>query len=256
MARRRLPAATCLRSDAPALVREDWRHPSAAYTLALVDALRSTLQSIVTDAQNVGVPIVTLGAFAVRAYMRHPDQRKTNDLDLFTHSASFPALQKILVAHGFRVFPSGPWWRGEAAGPPRLVVDVAVDAVVDLRSFDRYAVDVRAARERNEGGAPLPVPSLEDLLALKLLAARDKDILDVAALMMDRGSEIDAAAFLRRIEEQDLEIPIRRGCLHVISAQTSGELARLWKQRTGASPDPASLARAIEALQALFEAPK
>jgi len=217
-----------------------------------VDPLRRTLDQIVSEARAAGLPLVTIGAFAVRAYLSHPDARRTNDLDLVTTSAALPALKAILERRGFRVFASGPWWHGEAAGPPRMVVDVAVDAVVDLTSFERYPMDLADARERLESGGALLVPSIEDLLALKLLSARDKDILDVVALFMDARDAPDRATFLRRVEDRDLEIPVRRGYLEVIAAYGTGTLQKLWELRAGAPLDAAALGRAIEALHTLF----
>jgi hypothetical protein len=219
-----------------------------------VHPLQAELTAILADAQQRSIALVVLGAFAVRTYLREPDQRLTHDLDLLTPLDALPALGELLTSRGYQVYRSAPWWRGErGTGKDRILVDIAAGAVVDMASFESYPLSPSEAQERAEpGGAPIPVPPLEDLLAMKILAHRDKDILDVVALMRDAGDALDEQAFARRIEVRDLEVPLQRGYLEIVAAIDSGELARLWELRTGARPAPDLLPAALARLHALF----
>ena len=211
------------------------------------------LCQIVAEAEARGIAVVVIGAFAVRAYLVRPDRRVTQDIDVLVREEDLAQLREVLESRGYRLYPLGPWWRAErGAGADRSVVDVAIGAVVDVGSFEAYPLDPGEASRRAEpNGVMLPVPCAEDVVALKLLAHRDKDALDLIALMRDLGA-IDAAVLTRRIEARDLEIPIRRGYLEIAAAAESGELLRLWARR---SSDPLSedeLAKALARLHGLL----
>lgn len=216
--------------------------------------LQHELGAILAEAERRGIPLVVLGAFAVRAYLREPDQRYTHDLDLFAHADALAALREMLTTRGYTVYSGGLWWRAERTSEKeRVLVDIALGSVVDMMSSESYPLEIKEAQLRAEPGGPLiPVPPVEDLLAMKILAHRDKDILDVIALLRDVGHVIRPEAFARRVEVRDLEIPMRRGYLEIMAAIESGELARLWELRTGAPPSQDLLPQVVSQLHTLF----
>lgn len=216
--------------------------------------LRTELSAILAEAHQRSIPLVVLGAFAVRTYLREPDQRLTLDLDLLAQPDALDALAELLTSRGYRVYRSNPWWRAErGSGRDRILVDIASGAVVDMASFESYPLALAEAQQRAEpGGDLIPVPPLEDLLAMKILAHRDKDILDVVALLRDAGDALDGKAFNARIEARDLEVSLRRGYLEIVAAIESGELARLWELRNGSPPPADLLPGALARLHALF----
>ena len=226
----------------------------SAPKLPAVHPLRDELTAILAEARQRAISLVVLGAFAVRTYLREPDRRLTHDLDLLTQPDALDALGELLTSRGYTVYRSAPWWRAErGSGKERMLVDIASGAVVDMASFESYPLSPAEARQRAEpGGDPIPVPQLEDLLAMKILAHRDKDILDVVALLRDAGDAIDGNAFSTRVEARDLEIPLRRGYLEIVAALESGELARLWELRTGVPSPDDLLPGALSRLHALF----
>jgi hypothetical protein len=191
-----------------------------------MDPLRAELEAILAEAAQREVGLVVVGAFAVRTYLRDPDRRRTHDLDLVALPTALEALGKLLSERGYHVYPSTPWWRAErGSGRDRIIIDIGAGAVVDMASFESYPLDVAEAQPRAEpGAAPIPVPPLEDLLAMKILAHRDKDILDVIAILRDAGDAIDVHKLRRRIDARDLEIPLQRGYLAIVAAIESGEL--------------------------------
>jgi hypothetical protein len=217
-------------------------------------SLRVELQAILAAAQARGIPIVVVGGAAVRTYLREPDLRRTKDLDFVVAPCGFDAALRLLDERGFRRYDTGLWWRAERGdGVDRIVADLWVGAVVDAGSYESYPLDPMEAEVRAEPGASsIPVPHLEDLLALKLLAHRDKDMLDVVALLADRASLLDAARFRRNVERRDLEVAVRRGYLAVVAALDAGDLARLWEQRFGRPLASAARDGAVAALHRLF----
>ncbi|WP_170319825.1 nucleotidyl transferase AbiEii/AbiGii toxin family protein [Polyangium spumosum] len=216
--------------------------------------LQSELIAILAEARQRSIPLVVLGAFAVRTYLRAPDQRFTHDVDLLALPDALDALGELLTSRGYHVYRSAPWWRAErGSGKERVLLDIASGAVVDMASFESYPLAPTEARQRAEpGGEPIPVPALEDLLAMKILSHRDKDILDVVALLRDAGDTIEKDRFRAQIEARDLELPLRRGYLEIVASIESGELARLWELRTGAPPPDDLLPDAVSRLHDLF----
>ncbi len=85
-----------------------------------------------------------------------------------------------------------------------------------------------------------------------MLAHRDKDVLDVIALVRDAWGTFDPVRFQRAVVDRDLEIPMRRGYLAVRGMADTGELATLWEQRTGERLAPEAVAEALTRLHTLF----
>jgi len=205
-------------------------------------------------ARERGIPLVVVGGFAVRAYLSDPDKRTTRDLDLVVSRSTFLEIRALLEERGFRLYDTGSWWRAERGEDERRrVVDIGIDGVVDSASFESYPLAIAETRQvALPGGPVLQVPALEDLLALKLLAHRDKDILDVIALLRDAGDNVDAVRFRQQVERRDLEVPIRRGYLAVVASAESGQLAKLWSDRFGEEFPPLTLADVLRRLHTLF----
>ena len=183
---------------------------------------------------------------AVRAYLAEPWRRATRDVDLVVDPDDTQKLEQVLTELAFRIYPVGPWRRAERR---ELWVDIAVGKVVDMASFVAYEVDATQAVSIPRGDVVgLPVAPFEDLVAMKLIAHRDKDLLDVLALM--RESALDGTAFRRRIAQREVEIPVRRGCLELVAMAELGTAQRLWRERQGSFLHDAELARIIGALRA------
>jgi hypothetical protein len=219
-----------------------------------VDPLLEELHAIAGEAARRSLPYVVIGAFAVRTYLGRPDRRLTRDIDLLVATGGWPGFRRLLAERGYQVYEIGPWWRAErGTGPGATGIDIAIDRVVDMGTFESYPLDPRAAASRAEsGGQPIPVPGIEDLLALKLLSHRDKDLLDVLALLLDAGESLSRDRFVDAIEARDLGIPVRRGYLLLRAEIESGALLGLWAQRFGKPLDPQRAAGALSICEALF----
>jgi hypothetical protein len=214
----------------------------------------SELSVILTEAGQRAIPLIVIGAFAVRTYLREPSRRLTHDLDLLAQPDTLAVLGDLLTGRGYHVYRSAPWWRAErGSGKDRILIDIASGAVVDVASFESYPLTPADACQRSElGGVPILLPVLEDLLAMKLLAHRDKDILDVVELLRDAGDSLKRDLFRDHVEARDLEVPVRRGYLETVAVIESGQLAELWELRTGTPPANNLLPAALSQLHALL----
>jgi hypothetical protein len=217
-------------------------------------ALLEELQSVVEEARQKGIPIAVIGACGLRTYLPSPDKRVSVDADVLTTSTGVDALEALLESRGYRTFTTGPWRRAERSAPERLVIDIAVDAIVDVRTFRSYAIDWSTVTARSEPGrAPIPVPRLEDLLVQKLISAREKDLLDVILVASDESIAVRVDVIARQIEAQDVEIPVTRGCLEAEAAVASGRMAELWAERYGEEVSAESLEKAVRRVREWIE---
>jgi len=221
-------------------------------TLGSVDPLLRELRAIVDEAEREGVAVMVIGAYALRTYLADPEGRKTSDLDLLVRGEARGRITDLLGRRGFHVYPTGPWLRAERAGEGPRIVDVAIDAIVDMASFERYPLDPsRATRRAEPGGPEIPVPALEDLVAQKLIAAREKDILDVV-LVAAGGSAVDPRRIADAVDARDVEVAVRRGYLELQAAARSGRLQQLWLERVGTPLAWEDLASALSQIASWF----
>lgn len=210
-------------------------------------ALLDELAAILTAARASGIPIAVIGACALRTYLSSPDRRTSVDADVLTTKAGLVALESLLTARRYHVYDLGPWRRAER-NADRMVIDIAVDHIVDVRTFRPYAIDWTTIVNRSD----LPVPRVEDLLAQKLVSAREKDLLDVILVASDSSVNVSPEVFARVVESNDVEVAVARGILEAEAAVRSGQMARLWAERLAEAPP--SFDGALRRLQAWRQA--
>jgi hypothetical protein len=196
-----------------------------------VKALLDELAVIVAAARLRKLRLAVIGACALRTYLSSPDRRTSVDADVLITTDGLASLEALLVERGYRVYDLGAWHRAER-NADRLVIDIAVDRIVDVRSFQPYMIAWEAVTER----ASLPVPRIEDLLAQKLVSAREKDLLDVLLVASDASIPVSANGFGEAVESNDVEVPVARGLLEAQAAVQSGRMAQLWTERFGEAP--------------------
>jgi hypothetical protein len=145
--------------------------------------------------------------FGARAAILHGVVRLTADVDVtvrLSESVSSQSLVAVLERHGFRPRVTGadfvtrtrviPFVHSETTLP--LDVVLAGPGLED-RFFERVSVHTIE-------GVRVPVASAEDLLVMKVLAARPKDLDDVTAIAAAYGERLDVTYVrdtLRLIEE-------------------------------------------------------
>lgn len=168
-----------------------------------MSALADTLRALATTLDGRGVTWFLFGAQAV-AVRGAP--RATQDVDITVRipPAELPRLIADLQAAGFsHRYPEGADELLETAAVVPLV-HVASGFEVDLVVAGSGLEDLAAARATRElvDGVAVPVAHATDLVVMKILAGRGKDVDDVRSLIA--GGEVDVAEvrdLLAQLEE-------------------------------------------------------
>jgi hypothetical protein len=132
--------------------------------------------------------------FGAQAVMAHGRPRLTADVDATVDPAGADprAVVDALAGHGFalRMALSAPHLR-EARLLPLVhgATGMPLDLVIAGRGLDEGILD--RARLLDVGGATVPVVSAEDLVAMKVLAGRRKDIEDVRGVLLEQAGRLD-----------------------------------------------------------------
>jgi hypothetical protein len=151
---------------------------------AMAFELKQELEALVGVLGEAAVPYAICGGIAVTI---HGAPRLTDDLDLLVPAASVDAAKQAAARIGFDI-PAAPMIFGRGTAFARTVHRVSKLDDGELLTLDLIAADgaLEAVwRERivvEWEGHRVPVVSLTGLLAMKRMAGRPKDLLDIAAL--------------------------------------------------------------------------
>lgn len=204
------------------------------------------LQTIVTEAKKWKIKLAVIGGYAVQAYTRA--YRFTKDIDLVTTREGSWKFKSLLRDLGytfrdteFGIAGSKPFNEGF------IDIHVSVGKIFDMSTGFTYPVSEKLfidAKELKIAGyyeaskqlaCSAPVIDLENLLLLKLIPIRrEKDAVDVLALLLDKKEEINVVNLVNKIKEN---IALRK---HIISQLRGyadfvrkGEAEKLWFNITG-----------------------
>ncbi|MFO0914470.1 MAG: DUF6036 family nucleotidyltransferase [Pirellulales bacterium] len=154
--------------------------------------LEEALQQVVHALDRARIPYAILGGLAVRVYAI---PRFTSDIDLMIaiERGDIPRLWQSLESAGCEIrepFRSG--WLGEVGGLPLVRASmpvrngwIEVDIFLAECSFQRSIMDRRKLIDTPAGQMAFASP--EDLVLLKLIAGRPKDLLDVQDILFTMG---------------------------------------------------------------------
>jgi len=142
-----------------------------------------------TFLERRGTPFLVIGGLAVVAV---GEPRTTADADaiVFVSTAEAEGLIRHAAEAGFDLRIEMELARLATTGTMRLRRGrFQIDLITASLPFEETAL-ARATREELFG-MPLPFPSPEDLILLKVLAGRDKDMLDAAGVARRHGKRLD-----------------------------------------------------------------
>ncbi len=143
-------------------------------------------KDMLSELSVADVDYLVVGAYAVAA---HGVPRATGDLDIWIRAdnETAPRMLKALVAFGAPLYDLSE----EDLASPGIVFQIGVPPgrIDILTSVSGLIFDDAWQRRLNIEieGIAMPVLSLEDLIANKLAAGRDKDLLDVKILRKSTG---------------------------------------------------------------------
>lgn len=156
------------------------------------------LANLVAGLDASRIPYMVIGGVAV---LVRDVPRLTRDIDLCVDLPPEKA-KRLLVALGDTVRPAIrahlKFARDNGVLPLEAKDGTGVDVIFAATGFERSAIE-RATLERL-GGVDVRVCTVEDLIVLKILAGREKDLLDVRAMVKAAGSKLDRAGLDFRIE--------------------------------------------------------
>ncbi len=153
--------------------------------------LQQTLTDLVQWLREEGIPFAVIGGIAATF---RGDARFTADIDVVIGVDLDEALQLIqrLPQSVFQpLFPGvDEVLRASYLLPLRhSVTKVSVDIAVGMSGFERQAIS--RATEVEISGCQIPIVTAEDLILMKLLAGRPRDIDDVRNILLRQGAALD-----------------------------------------------------------------
>jgi predicted nucleotidyltransferase len=154
--------------------------------------------------------------FGAQAVVAHGRPRLTADVDATVDPAGADAgaVVDALAAHGFALrIPLSAEHLGEARLLPMVhsASGMPLDLVIAGVGLDQEILD--RARVLDLGGVEVPVVSAEDLVAMKVLAGRRKDLEDVRGVLIEQGGRLDlerirdVLAAMERVIGEDRLLP-------------------------------------------------
>lgn len=218
----------------------------AADEWASESKLAEALAEIILKCQEFQIDLLLIGAFAVRAYAIR--QRLTTDLDFVAPRSTQSSLAALFKSLGYDY--SARTRFGGVRGVKyvdgrKIQLDVDIDAIRDENSGSVYVIPEESFRQRfrvkiaplaNEAGVEAYVVPLADLLILKLMAGRDQDAADAAALILTDAFSDAVTVFKRKARDAGLVVRVNtrlgemlslndRGIQNLMSGHTGGRLS-------------------------------
>jgi predicted nucleotidyltransferase len=154
-----------------------------------------------------GIPYMIIGGMA-NAVWGVPRATLDVDVTVWTEPVR-PSAAWERVAEGFVALPESPAaFADETRVLPMETADgVRVDVVFGLLPFEHQAIERAVARDI--GGQPVRFATAEDLILLKILSERERDLDDVSKILARQRGHLDRGYLDPRVEElaQILERP-------------------------------------------------
>jgi len=134
--------------------------------------------------------------FGAQAALIHGSSRLTADIDATVAWDDASATGPLLAAlrdQGLVERPAGPEFTARTRVVPLLHARTAVEVDLVLGGPGLEELFLRRAKEHDVEGVRIPVATAEDLVAMKILGGRAKDLDDVRALLAANAGALDLA---------------------------------------------------------------
>ncbi len=194
--------------------------------------LKDALQQILELCDEFDVHPRLIGGLAVRGFARR--KRFTHDIDLAISRQDKPNFITILKRLGFE-YQDLTKFEGVKAtkrvGNTSVEIHISVERLWDMTSNQTYTLSPDSAQVAvdDAGNLLAPTVSAEDLLILKLMPLRDRDLGDVIALLLDLPA-IDAKKFWANCERTNNARHITAQLLKLENALRSGDFREAWSE--------------------------
>lgn len=136
--------------------------------------------------------------FGAQAALIHGAARVTADVDVTVRLGAIGPTQlaSTLAQRGFELRIDNPSFVRTTRVLPIVHVATSIPIDVVFAGPGLEEAFLERAEMRDLGGVRVPVARAEDLIAMKILAGRDKDLDDVVAIVEARGAQLDAKQVL------------------------------------------------------------
>jgi hypothetical protein len=218
--------------------------------------LKQTLEQFLNLCHEFGVRPRLIGGLAVRGFARR--KRFTHDIDLAVGRHDKPNLIALLKQMGFAYQDQSQFEGVKASkriGNTTVEIHISVERLWDMTSNQTYTLSPDSAeRPIDEAGSLLaPIVSVEDLLILKLMPLRDRDLSDVIALLLDAPT-IDARVVWANCERTGTTQHIATQLTKLEAALKSGDFRDAWADYYGESLSMRDILSVLEKVRLLLKA--
>jgi hypothetical protein len=218
--------------------------------------LKQTLEQLLKLCREFGVHPRLIGGLAVRGFARR--KRFTHDIDLAISRHDKPNLIALLKQMGFDYQDQSQFEGVKASkriGDTTVEIHISVERLWDMTSHQTYTLSSESAEVPIDDAGELVAPtvSAEDLLILKLMPLRDRDLSDVIALLLD-VPDIDTHAFWANCERTGNTHHIATQLAKLETALKSGDFREAWADYYGESLSMRDILSVVEKVRSLLKA--
>ena len=197
--------------------------------------LKQTLIQFLELCREFGVQPRLIGGLAVRGFSRR--KRFTHDVDLAIRRGDKPNLIALLKQMGFDYQDQSQFEGVKASkrvGDMAVEFHISVEKLWDMTSNQTYTLSSESAKLPidDQGDFIAPTVSIEDLLILKLMPLRDRDLSDVIALFLD-APRIDERMFWTNCDRTENTRHIAAQLIKLQTSLKSGEFREAWSDYYG-----------------------
>jgi hypothetical protein len=229
-----------------------------AYTLLMdIDnELKQTLVQFLELCREFDVHPRLIGGLAVRGFARR--KRFTHDIDLAISRRDKSNLIALLKQMGFDYQDQSQFEGVKASkrvGDIAVEFHISVEKLWDMTSNQTYTLSSASVESPIDDAGELiaPTVSVEDLLILKLMPLRERDLSDVIALVLD-APNIDSRLFWENCNRAEFARHIAAQLARIEHALKSGDFREAWSDYYGEKLSMRETLAALEQVRALLKA--
>lgn len=203
------------------------------------------LKKLVKVAKEWELKLALIGGYAVRAYTK--PRRFTKDLDFVTIREGLGQMKGFLHYMNYE-YKSGEFWLSVSKKLNETWIDLhmSIDKVHDITTGYDYPITpnffqnsqkrkITAYFEENAHiSLQAKICPIEDLLIMKLIPLRDKDLIDTIALILDSYDQINPSRLYQNIHEANLRAHINsRLTTLFLQIKRKERINQTWRNITG-----------------------
>lgn len=166
----------------------------------MTSQVAEVLRSLGSALREVGARWYLFGA---QAALLHGASRLTADVDATVawEPDDLAPLLTGLLEHGFQLRPAAPDFVERTRVVPLVHIPTGIQTDLILGGPGLEELFLARAVERDIEGVRVPVATAEDLIAMKVLGGRTKDLDDVRSLLGANAGKLDLAHIRRVLRE-------------------------------------------------------